>query len=77
MFDVLREKWGKIDFVVLGIGINANVALKELRVEGASSLSQELGHEINQERLFDEILVQLRDYYEKFYNHRGSTLASI
>ncbi len=57
---------GKIAYVVLGIGINVNTAAKDLGVEGASSLSEETDHVIDQERLLDEVLRELRSHYERF-----------
>jgi BirA family biotin operon repressor/biotin-[acetyl-CoA-carboxylase] ligase len=57
---------GKIAYAVLGIGINVNAAAKDLGVEGASSLSEETGRTIDQERLFNEVLSELRSYYQKF-----------
>ncbi len=57
---------GKIAFLVLGIGINVNNAAKDLGLEGATSLSEEAGREIDQEALLEEILSELRSHYERF-----------
>ena len=57
---------GKIAYLVLGIGINVNIAAKELSVEGASSLSEETGQMIDQKQLLDEVLRELRGHYEQF-----------
>jgi BirA family biotin operon repressor/biotin-[acetyl-CoA-carboxylase] ligase len=57
---------GKIAYVVLGIGINVNIAAKELGVDGATSLSEETGHTIDQKKLLDEVLRELRSHYEQF-----------
>ena len=51
---------------MLGIGINVNVAAKELGVEGASSLSEETGQMIDQKQLLDEVLRELRSHYQQF-----------
>jgi len=59
---------GKIAYVVLGIGINVNVAAKDLGVEGASSLSEETGQMIDQKQLLVEVLRELRSHYEQFLN---------
>jgi BirA family biotin operon repressor/biotin-[acetyl-CoA-carboxylase] ligase len=57
---------GKIGYVVVGIGINVNVAAKGLDVEGASSLSDESGNPVDQERLLEVLLLELRDFYGRF-----------
>ena len=57
---------GRIAYVVLGIGVNVNTAASDLNVEGASSLKREAGHEIDLDRLLDEILRELWAYYERF-----------
>jgi len=57
---------GKIAFLVVGIGINVNTNAKDLGVEGASSLSEEAGRMIDQEKLLAEALSELRTYYERF-----------
>ncbi len=57
---------GKVAFVVLGIGINVNIAASDLGMEGATSLSEELGRTVDHERLLEEILLELRHYYERF-----------
>jgi len=62
---------GKIAFVVLGIGINANIAVDDLGVEGATSLSEELGREVDQERLLEVVLLELRGYYERLLKHES------
>ena len=59
---------GKIAFVVLGIGVNVNTSAKDLGVEGASSLSEEAGRTIDPELLLDEVLRELRGYYEQAQN---------
>jgi BirA family biotin operon repressor/biotin-[acetyl-CoA-carboxylase] ligase len=57
---------GKIAYVVLGIGINVNTAAKELGVEGATSLSEETGQKVDQKKLLDEVIRELRSHYEQF-----------
>ncbi len=57
---------GRITFLVLGIGINVNIRAALLGVEGASSLSEEAGHTIDQELLLQAVLSELRAHYERF-----------
>ncbi len=56
---------GKVDFVVLGIGINVNIESKELGVDGATSLGEVLGREIDQDDLFAAVLLELKSYNEQ------------
>jgi BirA family biotin operon repressor/biotin-[acetyl-CoA-carboxylase] ligase len=59
-----REK--TINFVVIGIGINANIELHSLPPqirENATSLKQELKREINREQLLQVLLEKMEHYY--------------
>ena len=57
----------KIDFVVLGIGINANnQEFPEEIKETATSLSKELGRDIDKELLIKEVWKHFSVYYEQF-----------
>ena len=60
-------KGTEIDYVVIGIGINVNnKAFPEEIVQTASSLSLELGKEIDRELLITEVWKQFSVYYEQF-----------
>ncbi len=58
-----------LNFVILGIGINANVNTNEFPEEiakGATSLREELGREVDIEELITEVLNQIDKYYSMF-----------
>jgi len=58
-----------LNFVILGIGINANVDTKEFPEEiakGAVSLKEELGKEVDIEELVNEVLNQIDAHYSLF-----------
>jgi BirA family biotin operon repressor/biotin-[acetyl-CoA-carboxylase] ligase len=62
-----------VDYVVLGIGVNANFevsALPERLWHGATSLRTELGRRICLERLLRVILEELEGAYDLFLNGR-------
>lgn len=60
-------KGTEIDFVVIGIGINVNNKnFPEEIVQTASSLSLELGNEIDREMLISEVWKRFSVYYENF-----------
>ena len=60
-------KGTEMDYVVIGIGINVNnKAFPEEIVQTASSLSIELGREINRELLITEVWKQFAVYYQLF-----------
>lgn len=65
----------KVNFVVMGVGVNANftenVFPEELR-NVASSLENELGHQVRLEDLFGRLLERLENAYE-LYLERGFT----
>jgi len=65
----------KVNFVVMGVGVNANftenVFPEELR-NVASSLENELGHKVRLEDLFGRLLERLENAYE-LYLERGFT----
>lgn len=63
----LSLKGTDIDFVVLGIGINVNnKKFPEEIKETASSLSLEMGQDIDREMLITEVWKQFQVYYEQF-----------
>lgn len=60
-------KGTEIDYVVIGIGINVNNKnFPEEIVQTASSLSLELGNEIDKEMLINEVWKWFAVYYEQF-----------
>lgn len=65
----------EIDYVVIGIGINVNnKEFPEEIVQTASSLSLELGEEIDREMLITEVWKWFAVYYEKFLETGDLTL---
>ena len=57
----------EIDYVVIGIGINVNnKAFPEEIIQTASSLSIELGREVDKELLIRAVWKQFTEYYELF-----------
>ena len=68
-------KGAEIDYVVIGIGINVNnKAFPEEIVQTASSLSIELGGEIDRELLITEVWKQFAVYYEQFMQTKDLSL---
>jgi BirA family transcriptional regulator, biotin operon repressor / biotin---[acetyl-CoA-carboxylase] ligase len=55
----------RVNYCVIGIGINVNSDKKAL-VDGAISLAQQTGSAVNRVELFREILRQFEHYYLKF-----------
>ncbi|RLF61412.1 MAG: biotin--[acetyl-CoA-carboxylase] ligase [Thermoplasmata archaeon] len=58
-----------VNFVILGIGINANVKVEEFPREireGATSLMKEVGKEIDIDKLIDKVLKNIEFYYSIF-----------
>ena len=71
----LNLKGTEIDFVVLGIGINANnQQFPEEIAQTASSLSLETGQEIDRELLITEVWKQFTVYYEQFLQTKDLSL---
>lgn len=57
---------GRLDYAVVGLGINANVGLSSFPEEWfATSLSYELGHEVSRVDLIQAILLEIEEAYEK------------
>jgi BirA family transcriptional regulator, biotin operon repressor / biotin---[acetyl-CoA-carboxylase] ligase len=56
---------GRVNYCVIGIGINVNSDKKAL-VDGAVSLAQQAGSAVNRVELFRELLRQFEHYYLKF-----------
>ena len=68
-------KGSEIDYVVIGIGINVNnKAFPEEIKQTASSLSIELGREIDRELLITEVWKQFAVYYEQFMQTKDLSL---
>ncbi|MGC8896389.1 MAG: biotin--[acetyl-CoA-carboxylase] ligase [Candidatus Bathyarchaeia archaeon] len=66
----MRTKGGKVNYVIIGVGINANVNVKkefpeELKTV-ATSLESELGKKVKLEELLKLLLEKLDSLYEKF-----------
>jgi BirA family biotin operon repressor/biotin-[acetyl-CoA-carboxylase] ligase len=56
---------GRLDYAVVGLGINANVRLSDFPEEWRStSLARELGHEVNRRELIQRILLDIEEAYE-------------
>jgi len=56
----------RVNFVVLGIGLNLNSKKEDIRVKEATSLYEETGHQIDVERLIDDLLLELDSFYRDF-----------
>jgi BirA family biotin operon repressor/biotin-[acetyl-CoA-carboxylase] ligase len=57
---------GRLNYAVVGLGINANVRLSDIPAEWRStSLSQELGHDVSRSELIQRILLEIEEAYEK------------
>lgn len=61
----MSTKSEKLEFAIVGIGVNVNTMGKGL-VRGATSLKMELGRSIKRPRLFKEILRSLEEEYILF-----------
>ena len=56
---------GRLDYAVVGLGINANVRLADFPEEWRStSIACELGHEVNRRELIQRILLDIEEAYE-------------
>jgi biotin-[acetyl-CoA-carboxylase] ligase BirA-like protein len=65
----MKTKGQIIDYVVLGVGINANFKVKilpEVLWDDVTTLETELGRRINLERLFKAVLEKLESVYDVF-----------
>ena len=71
----ISTKEYKIDYVIVGIGINANVDLsmfpKEVQ-EGATSLKGELKTEVSTEKIIEDVLYEIEMNYEIFKFKKGN-----
>lgn len=57
---------GKVEFAVVGVGINANISLEELPLavrKGATSLKKELGKSVSLEELLCRLLLRVENAY--------------
>ncbi|MBU2560081.1 biotin--[acetyl-CoA-carboxylase] ligase [archaeon] len=73
---VLTELDTAENFIVVGIGINANIDVSEFpeEVRGiATTLKEEMGREVSKEELIDCLFLELDDMYEQY----GSGLVEI
>lgn len=67
----------KLDFVVVGVGINANFNLDVLPTyirDRSTTLKEELGREIERETLLRELLEQFEFYYKLFTERKFDTI---
>jgi BirA family biotin operon repressor/biotin-[acetyl-CoA-carboxylase] ligase len=71
----ISTKNDKIDYIIVGIGINANVDIsdfpKELQ-ESATSLKEELKKEVSMEKVMEDILYEVEINYEIFKFKKGN-----
>ena len=71
LLNEMKDKAGKVDFVILGIGINVNMTVgmipEEMR-STATSLRQELGYEISRVEFFRALLREVEGEYHYFLN---------
>jgi BirA family biotin operon repressor/biotin-[acetyl-CoA-carboxylase] ligase len=74
---------GRLDYAVVGLGINANVRLSSFPDEWMStSLAHESGHDVNRRDLIQRILMDIEEAYEvmgsneiyKEWRHKSITL---
>lgn len=74
---------GRLDYAVVGLGINANVRLSNFPAEWMStSLARESGHEVNRRDLIQRILMDIEEAYDvmgsneiyKEWRHKSITL---
>ena len=71
----LSLKDTKIDFIVLGIGINVDtLTFPEEIAQTASSIRLETGQDVDKELLIDEIWRQFEFYYEQFLQTKDVSL---
>jgi BirA family biotin operon repressor/biotin-[acetyl-CoA-carboxylase] ligase len=69
----------KVDYLVLGIGINANVRLKDFREdvkESSTSLEAELGRPVDRIALIKDLLYELEQQYIVFKTRQFSNMVS-
>ena len=63
----INTKEGKIDYIIVGVGINVNIDIstfpKELQ-EGTTSLKEELKKEVSMEKIIEDILYEVEINYE-------------
>jgi BirA family biotin operon repressor/biotin-[acetyl-CoA-carboxylase] ligase len=65
----ISAKEGKIDHIIIGIGINANVDIStfpQKLQESATSLKEELKKEVSMEKIIEDILYEIEINYETF-----------
>ncbi len=61
----IKAQPGRVDFLILGVGINVNTTVGKLPA-GSTSLKHETGYPINRAQLMRCILEELEKYYKKF-----------
>ncbi len=65
LLDVSAEE-AKINYIVIGVGINANIEDDRLLELNATSIKRELGYEIDRVKLMQDILRSIEYRYEHF-----------
>ena len=65
----IKAEQDRVNFVIVGIGINANTSKKDLPAE-ATSLKEQLGEKVSRIKLTQALLVELENYYTLF-NKKG------
>lgn len=75
----MEARMDRVTFVVMGIGLNANVDIdgfpEEIK-EGSTSLERELGRKVNRAELLSEILNELEKHYDVFVKNGFKEFAS-
>lgn len=64
----MKAEQDRIEFIILGIGINVNTSLKSLP-RGATSISAELKQQTSKVALTQNVLLTLEYYYELMHTH--------
>lgn len=73
----VRTLENEIDYLILGIGINANFGLEELpeQIRGlATTLRHEIGRELDFEQLFIDLLKEIDRYYALLKSGKSGTI---
>lgn len=71
----MSTKDGKIDYVIVGIGINANIDISTFPKEvqkNVTSLKEELKKEVSMEKIIEDILYEIEMNYEIFKFKKGN-----
>jgi len=69
----LNAELNRVNYVILGIGINANASKSSLPAQ-ATSLAEEVGHRIDRVDLARTLLTELDRSYSQFLNHGSDSI---